>query len=55
VRVSVGGATDHSGFRLKVAFSGWWSIVLVSAKEIGEENLAGGGVTSGGDATGWIN
>ena len=38
VRVSAGGATDHSGFRLKVAFSGWWSIVLVSAKEIGEES-----------------
>ena len=55
VRVSAGGATDHSGFRLKVAFSGWWSIVLVSAKEIGEENLACGGVCSWGEARGWAD
>ena len=54
VRVGVGGATDHRRFWLEVTFSRWWSIVLVGAEEVGEENYASVGVTIWVVARGWI-
>ena len=36
--VVVSSSIDHSGFGFEVAFSGWWSIILVGAEETGEEN-----------------
>jgi len=56
VWVGVGGATDHRRFWLEVAFGGWGAVVLVRAEEIGEESLAGVGVSqSNGRITGrWI-
>ena len=42
-------AADHRRFGLEVAFGGGWTIILVGAEEIVEENLASGGVV------GWVN
>jgi len=44
VWVGISRAADHRRFGFEVAFGRWREIVLVGAKEIGEENLAGAGV-----------
>ena len=55
VGVGIIRAADHRRFGFEVALSGGWTIILVGAEEIVEENLAGGGVCSWGEARGWIN
>ena len=49
VGVGIIRAADHRRFGLEVALSGGWTIILVGAEEIVEENLASGGVV------GWVN
>ena len=46
---------NHGGFGFEVPFCGGSDGYGERAKQIGEESLAGGGVTSGGAVAGWIN
>ena len=49
-------AADHRRFGLEVALRGGWTIILVGAEEIVEENLASGGINiiRGSVVRGWI-